>query len=140
MIVKEWKPIKFDNAAKVIVDFGLLEEAIRWKSDKPVTRIKRIFMHGRYPAISIYGAKYHVHRLLMCFVYGRWLNSDEHVDHIDGNRLNARLENLRVLGAPDHLSITHKDRKQSKEHVYKRISATVKTRYGTVYENPEMVK
>jgi hypothetical protein len=36
-------------------------------------------------------------RYLMCIKEGRWLNMDEHVDHINDDRLDDRIENLQIL-------------------------------------------
>lgn len=36
-------------------------------------------------------------RYLMCMHEGRWLGPDEHVDHIDDNKLNDVIENLQIL-------------------------------------------
>lgn len=43
-----------------------------------------------------------LHRHLASIKLGRWLRSDEHVHHIDGNKLNNELENLEVLTASEH--------------------------------------
>jgi len=67
MIVKEQKKIHLNNCCNCIVDYDLLEKAILWYSKKPTTANKKIFMYGRYPAISIYYEKIHIHRLLYMF-------------------------------------------------------------------------
>lgn len=41
-------------------------------------------------------------RYLMSCHLGRYLNSDEHVDHIDGNKLNDIIENLQILSPKDN--------------------------------------
>lgn len=33
---------------------------------------------------------------------GRWLSTDEHVHHIDGNKLNNDIDNLEVLSCSEH--------------------------------------
>ncbi len=42
------------------------------------------------------------HRHLASIKIGRWLYSSEHVHHIDENKLNNSLENLKVLTASEH--------------------------------------
>lgn len=45
------------------------------------------------------------HRLVMESHLGRLLKSDEHIHHIDGNRENNNLNNLRVVSNSEHLRI-----------------------------------
>lgn len=141
MIVNEQKPLEFLNKCGAIFDQELLEKAILWRSDKPVQRLKTVYMHGRYPAVSIYKEKVHIHRLIVCYLNETWLPFEMHVDHINRNKLDARVSNLRVLTAKEHLSITHKGVPKSPEHRAKLIESN-KRRKGMkykVYENPELL-
>lgn len=143
MIVNYQKPIEFINDCGCMVDYKELEKAIIWYSNKPVTRLKKIYMHGRYPAVSIYHEKMHVHRLLMMYWERRKLKTEEHVHHKDENRLNALKENLEILADSKHLSQHNKGRKFSKEHRRKiaeanRLRKGIK--YKTNYENPELLE
>jgi hypothetical protein len=46
-----------------------------------------------YKIVRVLGANYYAHRLAWLHVHGEW--PTEHLDHIDGNRANNSLENLR---------------------------------------------
>jgi len=104
MKVNKQKPIEFVNQCGCIVDYQELKKAILWFTDKPVARLKTIYLHGRYPAVSIYEKKLHVHRLLMMYWLRRDFDRNEHVHHIDGNKMNALRSNLKVIFAKYHMS------------------------------------
>jgi hypothetical protein len=46
-----------------------------------------------YCQLGVDGSKYLVHRLVWLYVHGEW--PKQQIDHIDGNRMNNRLANLR---------------------------------------------
>jgi len=48
-----------------------------------------------YTLISINGQRYFAHRLAWIYVYGEWPCGE--IDHIDGDRSNNRIENLRIV-------------------------------------------
>lgn len=56
-----------------------------------------------YIQLSINGRTFGAHRAVWCLVHGEW---PEVIDHIDGNRANNRLRNLR--------SVTHSDNLKNK--------------------------
>ncbi len=141
MIVNKQKPIEFINECGCIFVSQDLANAIKWYSPNPVTRIKTIYLYGDYPAISIYEQKIHVHRLLMMFWLKRELDCSEYVHHGDGNKLNDLRGNLTIQISSEHQRIANEGRKQTPEHIAKRINATTKTRYGhSIYEHPELLK
>ena len=43
-----------------------------------------------------------LHRHIASIKVGRWLSTDEHVHHIDGNKLNNDIDNLEVLSCSEH--------------------------------------
>src|SRR5699024_765656 len=112
-----------------LVDLAELEKAIIWYSDKPVARLRKIYMHGNYPAVSIYHEKIHVHRLLMMYWEKRRLNREEYVHHKDENKLNALKSNLEIMPESEHQSLHTKGRRFSKEH-RKKIAEANKKRKG----------
>jgi len=48
-----------------------------------------------YRTIQIHGKPYKAHRVVWAIMNGSW--PDGHIDHIDGNPSNNRIENLRVV-------------------------------------------
>jgi hypothetical protein len=56
-----------------------------------------------YKYIKINGKQYSCHRLIFCMVYGYF---PKEIDHIDGNSLNNRVENLREASHSDNLKNT----------------------------------
>jgi len=46
-----------------------------------------------YRIIKFQGKKYKAHRLIWLFIYGKW--PDDEIDHINRDRLDNRIENLR---------------------------------------------
>lgn len=55
-----------------------------------------------YCQISIYDRLYRAHRLVWLYVHGEW--PSQTIDHIDGNRLNNRLDNLRDVSLKENMS------------------------------------
>jgi hypothetical protein len=120
-MVKIQKPIRFENECGAIVDYDELRKAIIWFSDKPQQSIKHIYMHGKYPAVSIFKTKIHIHRLLMMY----WLNTDipfeYSVHHLNENKMDARKENLALILNTSHLSKHNKGRKPSNGAIHKLV-------------------
>lgn len=132
MVVKIQKKVEFVNNCNCIVDFSELEAAMLWFTSKPVSRLKRIFMHGRYPAVAIYKIKIHVHRLLAQYWSNRVLSFNEHVHHVNGNKLDASKSNLEIVIASEHMSQHNSGKTLSAEHRLK-ISNRNRLRKGIQY-------
>jgi len=68
--------------------------------------------HG-YRKIQVYNKIYYEHRLAWLYVYGEF--PQDVVDHIDGNGLNNRIENLRSVSRSDNM------RNQLRPHVKNKL-------------------
>lgn len=108
MTIKTQREIKFINDCGCIVDFRDLSEAIKWKQTSPTLGVKHIYMHGRYPCVSIGKKKWHIHRLLVLYWACGSIKEGMHVHHINGNRLDARKSNLTLIDGRLHLSFHNK--------------------------------
>lgn len=64
------------------------------------------FMDKEHPLSHKTGRTYY-HRHIASIKYGRWLQPDEHVHHIDGNKKNNEPENL-VVVTPEEHTVLHK--------------------------------
>jgi hypothetical protein len=108
--------INFINDCNCQVDYNELEKALLWRSKKPISKTRHIYLHGDYPAVAIGKTKIHIHRLLMMFWLKTNLPSDFYVHHIDGNKLNAKIDNLILVHSVKHQSEHNKGKVLSKEH------------------------
>lgn len=130
ILVKAQKKIDFANDCDAIVDYEELENAVLWYSEKPTISKKHIYLHGKYPAVSIGKEKIHIHRLLMMYWLKSKIPSEFSVHHINGNRLDARKENLSVILNSTHAS-KHNKGKNVTDNVRNRMIAFNHTRKGT---------
>lgn len=71
---------------------GFFERTLEWSGK----HLKGQVGHGGgkgYKVIEIGGRRYRAHRLAWMYVHGVW--PEHEIDHINGNRLDNRMENLR---------------------------------------------
>ena len=95
----------------------ILKEAILNYTVKPVTRLKKVYMHGKYPAVSIYKEKIHIHRLIAILLYGgKVYEKKYYVHHINGNRKDARKNNLILMDISEHQRLHNKGKTISNKH------------------------
>lgn len=64
-----------------------------------------------YRLIRVNGKQVREHRYLMEANLKRKLDTNEEIHHINGNKLDNRIENLQVLTKSDHSKISYQNRK-----------------------------
>jgi hypothetical protein len=121
--------VSFENGCGAMYDEEELIKAAMWYCDKPICRRKKVSMYGKYPSVSLYETKIHIHRLLMMFWLGGEIPDGFQVHHIDGNKLNALKENLALVPSGTHQSYHNLGKTLSDEHRQK-ISDRNKERRG----------
>lgn len=121
-----WKDIKGYEGIYKVSNFGFVKsvERIIIRSDNRKRTIKEKIKEGthnkgykRISLIDINGvAKSHyVHRLVVkSFLY----DSDLYVDHIDGNKQNNKLENLRYVTNSENLTFRNTEKQYSTKYPY----------------------
>lgn len=129
MTVKRQKTMIFVDNCGCIVDHDLLSRAILWFDSRPQQSHKSIYIHGRYPAVSIFKTKIHVHRLLGMYLNRTKITKSIIVHHKDGNRLNASAENLELVSEAVHGHMHNFGKTLSLEHRAK-ISIANRKRLG----------
>lgn len=69
----------------------------------------RFLHHSGYLCIGFKGRKYWSHRVAWLLHYGAW--PKDQIDHIDGNKINNRIENLRDVSQRENHSnyASHRD-------------------------------
>lgn len=133
MIVKTQKKIEFINDCQCIVDYNELENAIIWYQNKPTSRLKHIYMHGNYPAITIFKEKLHIHRLLMEYWLKTKIPSDYYVHHLNGNKKDVTKENLSLIYSSTHQR-EHNKGKTISEYQKAKIRESNSKRKGIKYK------
>jgi len=126
---KTQKKIRFINDCGCLVNEALLERAMLWYAYDNLKSPRKIFMHGKYPAVAIYRKKLHVHRLIGMYLYRDYIACQIVVHHIDGDRFNCLASNLELMSSKMHGSHHNKGKKLSDEHKRK-ISEANKKRKG----------
>jgi hypothetical protein len=107
------------------ITIAYLKEVLRYDADTGlftwIKRSSRADLIGKvagsrhssgYIGISIYNKKRLAHRLAWLYMTGEW--PINHIDHIDGNRLNNTFANLRDVTRSENLHNVFKAKKNSK--------------------------
>ena len=87
------------------LDYNPRTGEFRWK--KPTARCTKpwslagFVSHHGYWQISFYGSSWMAHRLAWLMYHGEDLGQQE-IDHIDGNKLNNAIDNLRVASPTEN--------------------------------------
>lgn len=98
-------PIKLINGCSALYEDNNLINAIIWYSEKPVQSIKKVYMYGRYPAVSIERKKIHIHRLIGLYKYKDCDIAGCCFHHLDHDKLNASWNNIMMMDCKTHASI-----------------------------------
>jgi hypothetical protein len=90
----------FDNGRyywqpRPLCDFKTKQAHAAWNTKYAGTEAMRKAVRGGYKQICINNRLYGAHRVVWVFHYGEW--PADQIDHIDGNRGNNDLANLRVV-------------------------------------------
>ena len=137
-MIKTQKKLEFINKCNCKVDYDLLEQAMLWYSNKPIYSKKAIFIYSKYPAVSIYEKKIHIHRLLMMYSLKSDFNKNLYVHHKDGNKLNAKLENLELIEKEKHQSHHNKGKILTENHKQKIAKANEKRKGMKIKKRVDM--
>lgn len=81
--------------------YGGLIKMVRKSGNK--TTVKTPNSNGYY-IIMIEGKRYFEHRLVWLYHYGEFPPNNLVIDHIDRNRMNNKIENLRLLSRYENMT------------------------------------
>jgi len=127
---KNQEKLIFNNTCGCLFEAAVLERAMLWwSSGRVLMKNRKIYMHGNYPAVSIFDEKLHIHRLIYCYKNRKKLLRSIHVHHKDDNKLNTLTDNLEEIKDSIHMSHHNKGKVLSKDHKDK-ISLANRRRKG----------
>ena len=74
---------------------GLFTNLVTRGSNAKIGSIAGCLSHG-YVQVRILGLAYLAHRLVWLYIHGKWPKNGYEIDHIDGNKANNKLSNIRL--------------------------------------------
>lgn len=89
---------------KEFLDYNPENGVFKWRKGRAGTARKGTVagwvLNNGYMHLELFAKPYKLHRLAWIYFYGNW--PDGQIDHIDGNKCNNAISNLRVVGPADN--------------------------------------
>ena len=116
---------------------GVFTQNTHWWGRKPGDRVGGVTPQG-YWYVGVGGRQYPAHRLAWFYTHKIWPAGD--IDHIDGNRLNNAISNLRCVPRSENLHNTQKSSGVSKFRGVSLVSPEKRKRVKKIWRAHIMVK
>lgn len=103
------------NLLKCVLDYSPETGVFTWRQ-RASNRIKIGDIAGRassigYILVGLRGKRYWAHRLAWFYVHGSW--PSQTIDHIDGNKLNNCISNLRLATMPQNIANSKRSKRNT---------------------------
>lgn len=118
------KKLSFEHIAKIIKNLSHFsgDKSLSWKGGRWIdkTGYQEVYCPDQSTRSKPYIKE---HRLVMQLYLGRKLLSSEHIHHLNGNKLDNRIENLILLSNSEHRKLHGLDPEYRKSQSLKMIEA-----------------